>query len=127
MAKERLPMHRVREVLRLKHVCRLSNRKIARACGVDRDTVGMYLKRAEKAGLGWPLPETLVDSELEACLFPKLAQKPPGTQRSLPECFRNWHMHIIQVLSSERRGILDGECSDQKKIPVFTREDTLST
>lgn len=59
MAKERLPMHRVREVLRLKHVCGLSNRKIARACGVDRDTVGMYLKRAEKAGLGWPLPESL--------------------------------------------------------------------
>ena len=61
-------MHRVREVLRLKHVCRLSNRKIARACGVDRDTVGMYLKRAEKAGLGWPLPEGLADSEIEARL-----------------------------------------------------------
>ena len=86
MAKERLPMHRVREVLRLKHVCRLSNRKIARACGVDRDTVGMYLKRAEKAGLGWPLPEGLADSEIEARLFPKVIQKPPELQRALPDC-----------------------------------------
>lgn len=85
MAKERLPMHRVREVCRLKYDCRLSNRKIARACGVDRDTVGMYLKRAEKCGLTWPFPAELTDAEIEARLFPKPVQ-PAGAQRPLPDC-----------------------------------------
>ena len=88
MAQERLPMNRVREVFRLKHVCRLSNRKIALACGVDRDTVGMYLKRAEKAGLGWPLAEALTDGELEARMFPKATQKPGESQRAQPDCRR---------------------------------------
>lgn len=85
MAKERLPMHRVREVCRLKYDCRLSNRKIARACGVDRDTVGMYLQRAEKFGLRWPFPAELTDAEIEARLFPKPIQ-PAGAQRPLPDC-----------------------------------------
>jgi transposase len=78
-------MHRVREVLRLKYDCRLSNRKIARACGVDRDTVGMYLKRAEKYCINWPLPAELTDAEIEARLFPKPVQ-PEGAQRPLPDC-----------------------------------------
>lgn len=85
MAKERLPMHRVREVCRLKYDCRLSNRKIARASGVDRDTVGMYLQRAEKAGLRWPFPAELTDAEIEARLFPRLTQ-PAGAQRPPPDC-----------------------------------------
>lgn len=98
MAKERLPMHRVREVFRLKYVCRLSNRKISLACGVDRDTVGMYLKRAEKAGLDWPFPETLTDGELEARMFPKAAQKPAESQRVLPDC-----RHIYEELRSYKK------------------------
>jgi transposase len=100
MAKERLPMHRVREVLRLKNACRLSNRKIALACSVDRDTVGMYLKRAEKAGLGWPLLESLTDCEIEARLFPKLVQKPPGSQRALPDC-----QYIYEELRSYKKKV----------------------
>lgn len=85
MANERLPMHRIREILRLKYARGLSNRKIGPACGLDRDTVAMYLKRAEKAGLGWPLPDGLSDIELEALLFPKAAG-PAGPQRPLPDC-----------------------------------------
>jgi transposase len=78
-------MHRVREVLRLKFACGLSNRKIAVSCGIDRETVGMYLRRAEKAGLGWPLPAALSDSELDRRLFPAPAS-PPGPQRPPPDC-----------------------------------------
>ncbi|MCI0463753.1 MAG: IS21 family transposase [Gemmataceae bacterium] len=78
-------MHKAREVLRLKFDCRLSNRKIGRACGIDRDTVGMYLKRSEKAGLRWPFPPELSDADIEARLFPKPTQ-PAGTQRPLPDC-----------------------------------------
>ena len=74
MANERLPMHQVREVLRLYHECALSRRKIGRAVGVDRETVGRYLERAEKAGLRWPAAASLSDGEIEAKLFPKPAQ-----------------------------------------------------
>ncbi len=84
MAQERLPMHRAREVFRLKYDCLLSNRKIARTCGVDRDTVGMYLKRAERCGLSWPFPPDLTDAEIEARLFPKPTQ-PEGSRRPLPD------------------------------------------
>jgi transposase len=78
-------MHRTREVFRLKYDGGLSNRKIARACGIDRDTVGMYLKRAEKCGLSWPFPAELTDAELEGRLFPK-APQPVGAQRPPPDC-----------------------------------------
>ena len=97
MAKERLPMHRVREVCRLKYDCRLSNRKIARACGVDRDTVGMYLQRAEKSGLRWPFPAELTDAEIEARLFPTPAQ-PAGAQRPPPDC-----AYIYEELRSHKK------------------------
>lgn len=85
MANERLPMHQVREVLRLYHECALSRRKIGRAVGVDRETVGRYLERAEKAGLRWPAAASLSDGEIEAKLFPKPAQ-PADPLRPLPDC-----------------------------------------
>ncbi len=65
----RLPMRRLREILRLKYDCGLSHRAIARACGVGAGTVSEYLQRARQAGLIWPLPEDLDDAALEARLF----------------------------------------------------------
>jgi len=56
MGAERLPMRQIREILRLKHEQGLRHRAIARACGVDVGTVSEYLGRAQRAGLGWPLP-----------------------------------------------------------------------
>ena len=62
MSQERLPMHRVREILRLRFVCALPKREIARTIGIDRETVSSYLDRAEKAGIRWPLPDDLNDA-----------------------------------------------------------------
>ena len=50
-------MRQVREVLRLKWLCGLSDRQIARSLRISRPTVAQYLKRATVAGLSWPLPE----------------------------------------------------------------------
>ena len=69
MGAERLPMRRIRDVLRLKHE-RLSHRRIAQACGMGVGTVSEYLERARRAGLTWPLPPELDDAALEARLFP---------------------------------------------------------
>lgn len=65
MAAERLPMRKVREVLRLKYACGVSERVIARSVGVSRSTVAEYLRRASVIGLGWPLPADLDDAALD--------------------------------------------------------------
>jgi transposase len=71
MAKKRLSMRKVREVLRLKH-SGLSIRAIARACSIGRETVREYLCRASEAGLSWPFHDELSDEELGQRLFPSV-------------------------------------------------------
>src|SRR5260370_17274903 len=78
----RLPMRRIREILRLKHELGLRNRAVARACGVGVGTVSEYVSRARQAGLSWPLPPELDDTVLEARLFPRPA---PDQQRAAPD------------------------------------------
>ena len=70
MAQKRLPVRKIREVLRLK-AADISDRQIAIAIGCSRSSVQRCLKRAAEAGLGWPLPDKLDDAELEARLYPK--------------------------------------------------------
>ena len=71
MPMERLTMKKVREVLRLKYECHLSNRKIALSCDISRECVRDYLRRVTEAKLTWPLPLDVNDDErLGAYLFP---------------------------------------------------------
>lgn len=89
MPQERLPMRKIREVLRLHHEAGLSNRQVARAVGLGVASVSRYLQEAARAGLGWPLPEELDDGALELRLSG--APSPPATLRPLPsfeEMFR---------------------------------------
>ena len=69
---ERHSMRKVREILRLKHERKLSDRQIALAIGVARSTVSEYLARAEADGLTWEIAETLGDADVEARLFRKV-------------------------------------------------------
>ena len=69
MTMERITMRKIREVLRLKYTHALSNAQIRISCNLSRETVLQYVKRAEKAGLTWPLPEEMNDLELEKLLF----------------------------------------------------------
>jgi transposase len=77
-------MRQVREVLRLKWACGLSDRKIAQSLRVSRPTVAEYVRRAQAAGLSWPLPEPLDDSALEKQLF-ATATKTPVARRPMPD------------------------------------------
>ncbi len=77
-------MRKVLEVLRLKWGCGLSNRAVARSCGIARSTVAEYLRRAEQAGLSWPLPEDMDESKLEALLFPPM-EPSSGRERHQPD------------------------------------------
>jgi len=83
MARKRLSMRKIKEVLRLKHAGGLSNRAIAGACAIGKETVREYLCRASEAGVGWPLPEGLDDEALERRLFPSGREAPP--KRSRPD------------------------------------------
>ena len=71
-------MRKVREVLRLKHVLKLTEREIERSVGISHGTVGAYLKRAEKAGLAWEEAEKLSDVEVEARLFRQVGRNEPA-------------------------------------------------
>jgi len=84
MSRERLSMRKINEVLRLKWQCGLSHRQIATSCNIGVGTVSDYVHRARKAGLGWPLPTEMSESELERRLFPPPLTI-PAEQRPLPD------------------------------------------
>ena len=83
MAKERLSMRTFKEVLRLKFDHQLTNRQIAKSCAISHVTVGKYLALATKAGITWPLPEDLDDSQLEQRLYATVS-RPAFDQPGMP-------------------------------------------
>jgi len=84
MSQERLSMRKINEILRLKKECHLSNRAIARSCQISHSTVGEYLKRAEAAGISWPLPEELSEEQLERLLNTE-EEATGGAQKPMPD------------------------------------------
>ena len=69
MPQERLPMRKIRDVLRLK-AGGSSKRKIAASLGISPTAVGECVRRARRACLSWPLPASLDDETLENRLYP---------------------------------------------------------
>jgi transposase len=84
MAKKRLSMRKVREILRLKFDCGLSNRQIAKSCSVSRSTVAEYIQRAKSSGLNWPIPKHLSDTDVENLLHKDIKQRSPRHKRNMP-------------------------------------------
>src|SRR5262249_59542212 len=84
MPAQRLSMRQVHEVLRLKWACGLSDCKIAHSLRVSRPTVAEYVRRAQAAGLSWPLPDALDETALERRLF-ATAAKTPVARRPTPD------------------------------------------
>jgi transposase len=84
MANTRLSMRKIKEVLRLTHDGGLSERQVARSLNLSRSTVKDYRARAQRAGLGWPLPETLSEEALEQKLFPP-ASSVEAPAKALPD------------------------------------------
>jgi transposase len=84
MPGERLSMRKIRELLRLRFAQGLSQRAIGTSLRISTGAVNACLGRARLAGLSWPLPEGLDDSQLEALLYPP----PPSVateQRPVPD------------------------------------------
>lgn len=82
MAKRRLSVRKIKEILRLAGEANLSRRQIARSLSISPTTVGECLKRAGEAGLSWPLPQETDDDALERLLYQEREKAP---QRPLPD------------------------------------------
>ena len=69
MANKRIPMRKIRDVLRLHFDCRLPNKIVGKSLGISPATVHEYLVRFQQAGFSWPLPPDVDDTTLEHALF----------------------------------------------------------
>ncbi len=83
MAKARLAMHKIREILRLKWADKRTHREIAQALRIGTATVSSVSVRAQK--MGWSLEdvEALSNEELEVKLY---GQRRVRGERPLPDC-----------------------------------------
>ena len=84
-------MRDAREILRLK-ASSVSTHEIARRLGLARSTVRETLKRAQTAGLAWPLPEGMNDEAMEAALYASRAASAAiggSPSRIGPTCIAN--------------------------------------
>ena len=109
-------MRKIKEVLRLRYVCGLSEREIAASCRIAHSTVSNYLKRAEKAGLGWP--------EALAGIFRSRYLK---RFESSIEAFRISVRRALEFTRTFESYVLDGKVLDstsfQKAMRYLARED----
>jgi transposase len=81
-------MRQIKEIIRLNHQHELSVREVARSTALPTSTVHDYLRRAEEAGLTWPLPEDLTEEQLHQRLLQPSAVSeptPPKPARPTPE------------------------------------------
>ena len=97
MANTWLSMRKIKEVLRLTYQSGLSARQVARSLNISRSTVKEYQGRAERAGLGWPLPDTVSDQELEQKLYP-----PAVTVEAPAKALPDFH-YIYQELKTHKK------------------------
>jgi transposase len=111
MAGQRLPMRKIRDVLRLS-ADGMSNRQIAASLNIGATAAGEFLRRARSFGVGWPLSDELTDDALEARLYPS---SPVATrdQRPLPD-WPTVHRELrrkgvtLQLLWQEHRAVHPG-------------------
>ncbi len=111
MAGQRLPMRKIRDVLRLSAEG-MSNRQIAASLNIGATAAGEFLRRARSSGVGWPLPDDTTDDALEARLYPS---SPAATidQRPKPD-WPTIHRELrrkgvtLQLLWQEHRAVHPG-------------------
>lgn len=69
MSRKAISMRKIKEVLRLKWECKLSNRQIAESIKIGRTTVHDYINRVRAANLTYQQVLEISDEQLEARLF----------------------------------------------------------
>ena len=77
MPADRLAMHQIKDILRLRYEAGLSQREIARSLDLSVGVVSKYLQLATAAGIRWPLPDELNETALAQKLQPTSAPTTP--------------------------------------------------
>src|SRR4030042_4851073 len=85
MSNRRVSVRKIKEILRLKLDCGISEREISRSCQISRSTVADYIRRAAAARLTWTEASLLTESKLEERLFPT-EHIPSSIKRPPPDC-----------------------------------------
>jgi len=86
MARARIAMRKIRDVLRLRFEAGLSPQQVSVAVDLPRTTVRRYLAKAAEAGVEWPIPPELDDDQLERRLFgTRKAPAPKAVRRPVPD------------------------------------------
>jgi transposase len=116
MPNRRLSLRKIKEVLRLKYDCSISEREIARSCQVSRSTVADYIRRAAAAKLNWTEASSLAQTQLEERLFP--TERIPSTvKRPPPDCeyiynelrtYRKFNLTLSQLWLEYKQSHPDG-------------------
>ncbi|HIG40319.1 MAG: IS21 family transposase [bacterium] len=70
MARGKLSVRYIKEILRLRYEAKLSQREISRSVRVSVGSVNQYLARAVAAGIRWPVPDDMDHNALVKALFP---------------------------------------------------------
>lgn len=83
MTVQRVSMHKIKEVLRLKYATGLKQRQIAAALGLSNGVVAKYLSAAERAHLAYPWPAEWDDTHLAQALFGATYQSAPVMRLTL--------------------------------------------
>ena len=112
MPRPHIAMRKIRDLLRLRWGEGLSLRQVSASLGVPLMTVSDHLRRAERAGLSWPLPVGLDDDALEARLFPPVSA--PSVPRPVPDWsrlhveLRRAHVTLMLLWLEYREDFPDG-------------------
>ncbi len=86
MARKRINMKKIREIIRFSETSDMSNRKIARALNVSRPVVAQYIKDFKATGLAYEEIEVMPDSQFLA-LFEKQRNKKCSKYEDISEQF----------------------------------------
>ena len=109
LSTKRLSMRKLEEVLRLRFALGLGQRQIARCCSIGQGTVSEYLKRAQAASVGWPMPAGWDDRRLEEARFGRAPRRAYESLKAAPEFARlheelQRHSHLtLQLVWEEYR------------------------
>ena len=86
MARKRITMKKIREIIRFKETTDMSDRKIAQALKISRPVVAQYLKEIRASGLTYAEIKNMPDSQFLA-LFEKQRSKKYSKYEELSERF----------------------------------------
>ncbi|MEP3163942.1 MAG: IS21 family transposase, partial [Marinobacter sp.] len=84
MPEKRIPMRKIREVLRLRLEAGLSIRQISASTKTNVGAIQKLLARADALNLNWPLPDDLDDGRLAALFYPG-ADPTTSTRYQVPD------------------------------------------